>query len=219
MKPDLPDWRLASAYPVEAPARWWAWQFLRRNPSYQSDYAQWAAAITQHAADYDKVDMPDATPMLERWGIVAMLNPADDAHHLTPIASPSPRPIHHAMERPRIHEVVLKFDLRYPIDRQIEYAKAYLMGQAEHQQRVHEFRGSTPLKFSAKGPHKRKLPEYLRALDASLEGATVREVAETLYPRLARELTRDAGMVRAEEAISRGQELSDSGYRDLMAWA
>lgn len=219
MKPDLPDWRLASAYPAEAPRQWWAWQFLRRNRDYQSDYAQWAAAITQHAADYDKVDMPDATPMLERWGIVAMLNPADDAHHLPPIASPPPRPIHHAMERPRIHEVVLKFDLRYPIDRQIEYAKAYLMGQAEHLQRVHEFRGSTPLKFSAKGPHKRKLPEYLRALDASLEGATVREVAETLYPRLARELTRDAGMVRAEEAISRGQELSDSGYRDLMAWA
>lgn len=38
MKPDLPDWRLASAYPAEAPARWWAWQFLRRNLDYQSDW-------------------------------------------------------------------------------------------------------------------------------------------------------------------------------------
>jgi hypothetical protein len=63
------------------------------------------------------------------------------------------------------------------------------------------------------------LPEYLRALDASLAGAKAREIAETLYPHLARELTRDPGMVRSEEAILRGRELSDSGYRDLMAWA
>lgn len=219
MKPDLPDWRLASAYPAAAPARWWAWQFLRRNPDYQSDYAKWVADEARYIADDENVDRPDESPFLDRWGVIVMWNPADPDRQATPRESCLPRPIHHAVERPRLHEAVMKFDLRYPIDRQIEYAKAYLMGQVEHLQRVHEFRGSTPVKLSAKGPHKRKLPEYLRALDASLEGATAREIAETLYPHLARELTRDPGMVRAEEAISRGRELSDSGYRDLMTWA
>ncbi|HAG75166.1 MAG TPA: hypothetical protein DCL53_06870 [Thauera sp.] len=216
---DLPDWRDSSAYPKEAAARWWAWQFLRRNRDYQTDYAQWAAAMARYTTDYENVDKPDDAPFLDRWGVIVMWDPVDPDHHATPSDSWLPRPIHHAVERPRLHEAVMKFDLRYPIDRQIEYAKAYLMGQVEHLQRVHEFRGSTPVKFSAKGPHKRKLPEYLRALDASLAGATVREIAETLYPHLARELTRDAGMVRAEEAISRGRELSDSGYLDLMTWA
>lgn len=219
MNLELPDWRLAPAYPAEAPARWWAWQFLRRNLDYQSDYAQWAAAEARYIADYENLDPPDGSPFLDRWGVIVMWNPADPDHQATPRESCLPQPIRHGMERPRLHEAVMKFDLRYPIDRQIEYAKAYLMGQVEHMHRVHEFRGSNPVKFSAKGPHRRKLPEYLRALDASLGGATVREVAETLYPNLARELTRDPGMVRAEEAISRGRELSDSGYRDLMTWA
>lgn len=215
----LPDWRDAAQYPAEAPPQWWAWQFLRRNRDYQSDYSQWSAALAQHAADYDNIDAPDAAPLLERWGIRVLWDPADPSHHLTPTTSALPTPIHHAMERRRIHEVVMKFDLRYPIDRQIEYAKAYLMQEVRFLDRVHQSRGTPKSKFTAKGPHKRKLPEYLRALDASTARATVREIAETLYPHLARQLTRDSGIVRAEDALARGRELADSGYIDLMMWA
>lgn len=218
MEAALPDWRDAAQYPAEAPAQWWAWQFLRRNCAYQADYAQWAAAEALHAADFDSVDAPDESPLLERWGIRVLLDPADPAHHLIPLTSVLPTPLHHAMERPRIHEVVMKFDLRYPIDRQIEYAKGYLMQQVGFLDRVHQARRAPIPKFTAKGPHKRKLPEYLRALDAAAAGATVRAVAETLYPHLARELTRDPGITRAENALARGRELADSGYLDLMTW-
>ena len=39
----LPDWRDESAYPAPnaLSARHWAWQFLRRNPDYQADFARW----------------------------------------------------------------------------------------------------------------------------------------------------------------------------------
>ena len=44
MVPDwLPDWRNAGAYPApsELNLTSWAWQFLRRNPEYQNDVADW----------------------------------------------------------------------------------------------------------------------------------------------------------------------------------
>ncbi|CAL94481.1 DUF2285 domain-containing protein [Azoarcus olearius] len=215
---DSIDWRDAAHYPTEATPHWWAWQFLRRNREYQADYAEWSAAFAQYLADFDNIDRPDETPFLERWGIHVLWDPAEPDQHLVSLDTCLPKQIHHAMERPRLHEAVMKFDLRYPIDRQIEYAKGQLMEQAAGLQRTYISRGSVPVKFSAKGPHKRKLPEYLRALDASLAGAKVREIAEVLYPHLARELTRDAGMVRAEDALARGRELADSGYRDLIVW-
>ena len=43
-KPDwLPDWRDEKAYPKpeKLDREQWAWQFLRRNPDYQSDHARW----------------------------------------------------------------------------------------------------------------------------------------------------------------------------------
>ncbi len=38
-----PDWQNESAYTQTLEAREWAWEFLRRNPEYQRDYAHFAA--------------------------------------------------------------------------------------------------------------------------------------------------------------------------------
>lgn len=47
-----PDWRNASAYPLEAKDlsdSQWAWEFLRRNPDYQKDYEHFAGLPSYHA--------------------------------------------------------------------------------------------------------------------------------------------------------------------------
>lgn len=55
-KPDwLPDWRDETAYEDHGDDfRAWAWEFLRRNPEYQADYARWEALP-------DSVVAPDGT--------------------------------------------------------------------------------------------------------------------------------------------------------------
>ena len=46
--PWLPSWRNSKGYPsITAPLRQWAWEFLRRNPDYQNDLAQFSLPLPQ----------------------------------------------------------------------------------------------------------------------------------------------------------------------------
>lgn len=216
---ELPDWRDGEQYPNpnDRPPAWWAWQFLRRNPEYQADYRQWAEYSDRYVDEHGVVPQDD-WQLLEKWRIKMMPDPREANYVLLPLSHYAPEPQHRGCGRPALHECVLKFDLRYSVDRQIEYAAEYLKLQKEHFYRVHDARGTTPEKFTAKGSQIRKLAEYLRALDAKLSGAKPLEIAAVLYPLLGRVLTRDPGPARAEFACKAGKMLSEGGYIDLASW-
>ncbi|MEJ0024923.1 MAG: DUF2285 domain-containing protein [Rhizomicrobium sp.] len=67
------DWRDSANYHwmTELPRTAWAWEFMRRNPSYRDDFSQ-------HSAGPQESNEPEHLAAL-RWGLLRFENPCDDA--------------------------------------------------------------------------------------------------------------------------------------------
>lgn len=100
-------------------------------------------------------------------------------------------------------EAILRFDLRFRIDRQIENAELIL--EALEAKRPKE-------RVRAKGQQLKNLPKYLRAFDAACAGATLTNIAYMLYPGL------DPGTIKqaAYRAVKSGKDLVNEGYKDML---
>lgn len=73
-----PDWRNENTYNYTAKLSraGWAWEFLRRNPKFQSDYARVMAKAPKVRRRTSRVsEMPE----LKRWGVVWCDPPSEDA--------------------------------------------------------------------------------------------------------------------------------------------
>ena len=271
----FPDWKESSEYP-KCFEEWgvfkWVWEFLRRNPDYQSDFAHFSSipAYTDDGktgklsgtslATWEPMEYrycnPDSLPgelgadyiarmeaagieyeeepleeyLSAKWRILYLIDPLNpnawiekDAQVCLLIPSDGrfaglPEEVFDNSPD-RFGEVTMRFDLRYPIDRQIEFSKQLLMQRLEQIEEECSLRGKKFDKRFAPKTHKNKLPEYLRAYDAFSSGARTAEVAEVLYPHLDRMLTRDPGITKAENAIKVGRSLVEGGYYDMMRWA
>ncbi|MCC4114658.1 DUF2285 domain-containing protein [Aromatoleum toluclasticum] len=182
------------------------------------------------AAGLEFTELPLGEYLTGKWGIDSLLNPANpddwcfDDGTGNAISLTSPRlggrqvpsevELLHGFEgADEWYERSIRFDLRKPIDRQIEEAQRILLFEREEIRRERDF----PT-VSAPKIHKRKLPEYLRAFDAASVSATVAEIAEWMYPKLPRQLPRDAGITRAEHAVRQGRWYVQRGYFELMLW-
>jgi hypothetical protein len=200
----LPDWRDASAYPTtDAPLKEWRWQFLRRLPAYQADFAALSldgarkiADTTVRAAPGDLSAGPfrawlqkKAPPeRIAQYGAQYLLDPA------------CPHPLGQRQEGARCDVIAdldqqqkamdeghyaITFDLRGSIKEQITAARAVLTAEAKK-------RG-----FGAGRDTRTHWSRHLRVLDAlatGVNGADIAHAFETDYatvekwPALARKV-------------------------------
>jgi hypothetical protein len=130
----LPDWRNQSQYPNPTTTTGveWAWQFLRRNPAYQRQYAtlrrKMGAGLTMPAGV--------AKDFIEQFGI-ATLPPPDPAQPSPTLSFCSVHSIQKPSNWPAGREfafstvldydqVLVWFDLNWPINHQLISAKKLL---------------------------------------------------------------------------------------------
>ena len=197
MKPNwLPDWRDKDQYPdphktseVE-----WAWEFLRRNPEYQKMWEQaffykylYSSAAVDALLQRIKKERGlrhvnteqrsfAQARFMERFRLVtAPPDPAEPNAKLLfsgQLLRFAQKQMHGQYEvRTNLlnGQILVWFDLNWPIERQLENAKQLLHAKApgaeERRIRFAPFRN------------------YLRLLDAECCGATAGERAEEIYPR------------------------------------
>lgn len=201
----LPNWRKASDYhfPLDFPDRRWAWEFLRRNPEYQKDFA---SALSRFLSKTDEfggsaADIPEllrrggtlamtgagwnSDPMdpgfylpvdeKDRWGLhFGLLNPATDApSHLT---------FNSGVGRVRFlakGELLEGEGLDYPwvkFDLHLPL-KPQFDAAAGFIERIRDHLKIKP----RRAKHHRKLwSHYLRLLDADLDERTPKQIADAL---------------------------------------
>ncbi len=225
----LPDWTKPHQYPdpKTTSLRQWAWEFLRRNPEYQQLWEKFDALppgpIYEGRSAYAYMDIRERFE--KEFGI---LDPA--APPMT-IADPDfkwrlrftnpPRywilPIDwledDEFEMPEIDlehsaEVVLKFDVRLPLPRQINSAKMILETQAKRLAKAGLLGGERA--------QIKKYQNYLRILDAKLSGATSKAIATDILG-IKNDNPDYRGRVR--ETFKAAKQLRDRDYRLLSALA
>jgi Uncharacterized conserved protein (DUF2285) len=202
--------------PADTTLHRWAWEFLWRNPKFQSEFE--AAESAQLA-----LEATGALPLAWnerpigalawRWGIrrISFIWPG---HEKTPVElDVAPRALAHVRIRGREQWIVaaperpdrmaFEFDLAAPIDPQLERARRALLTNQK-------------LKFPAQNRQRvqpEKLRDYLRVLDATQADATTREMLDVFSAERADAL--DAKVLNRWK--HRALELRDGGYRGLLA--
>lgn len=215
----FPDWSDANQYPKES-SDWtytqWAWEFLRRNQSYQSEFIE-----TQNIPDgADKLCR--SFEVARKYDLaVGMLNPFEVTAWKLPDESifvRYPRFSVNEVDLFAPFKVSLTFDISLPLDAQLREAKGML------ELRVAELSKSKPRLFSKVPPliQKReripfqKLVNYLRVLDADQAGAAEPEIAKELFPKLDNDsMSKYAGNVRVQNHLMAAKKLRDGAYRKL----
>lgn len=146
-----PDWRDPEQYPDPHTTSMlqWAWEFLRRNPEYQTDYAEWIKPPTSFTSDPEELER-----LGDKWAVGSREEqlwahyrskyplkwPVDPAtnfgkeveNSLLRIGGPQYGWYHPknkasvALEASRPGDVVMRFNVGEPISGQIERAKNVL---------------------------------------------------------------------------------------------
>lgn len=197
------DWRDTRRYAhtVEFGLHRWALEFLWRNPEFRAEYNAVIARLRQPDGslllNVDSIDLE-----LARWGVRSFRGIGEALPGDSPwMFDLAPRILRSDAPASTVR-LVLEFDIDTPLDPQLERARHML--NAQQQKRFPELkRGRNQVQ---------KFPLYLRVLDATAVGASVREMAEvfaTQVPDLDERTVRNWKM--------RAIKLRDGGYRDLIA--
>ncbi|WP_394893328.1 transcriptional regulator domain-containing protein [Mesorhizobium sp. AaZ16] len=78
-----PDWHHDSAYDYVSrlPRTAWAWEFLRRNPKFQRDYAKTAPAFTvRRHAEIGIIELTTGASPITQWNLLFRGCPATGRH-------------------------------------------------------------------------------------------------------------------------------------------
>jgi hypothetical protein len=229
----LPNWQNPRKYPDPAKASRldWAWQFLRRNPDYQRMWSTLIAPnynpvhvdrslervnsrISDRVRRYLK-DYMGHYPLhvfQQRFGIVTVpLNPAEPKpkiHFAAQYVRYSRKPLNRPgsiSTTPQDDEVLIWFDLKWPIEAQLKKSKALLTKQIKERPL-----SGVPFKFRYRPD---QYPKYLRLLDAKESSASDRIVAAALYPHLPNKYPDYAGDHQVGDDRAVAEQLRDSPYR------
>ncbi len=236
-KPDwLPDWKDITKYPdpEKVTGRVWAWEFLRRNPQYQQLWEESAAlpksvGFIYHESFSNLEKRLEITERFEKeFGVRAPAPPSMAStdpdfewrpmfidqhikHRMKPVGWPEdeePYLIDEVLHDPA--EVVIWFNLRWPLAHQVEAAEKLLEGQ-ENSLLAREIIDDNNHKM--KSQH---FQDYLRISDAAAMGAAPKEIAETIFG-FADEYPDHKGQQRVSHALKRAKWLRDAGFRFLIA--
>lgn len=232
-----PDWREPSAYTfyMDLSAAAWAWQFLRRNSQYQTDWEWFTRTWQSLEQDYGSpphrdftrwrqdprayrksstAGVDDEEPLLIecwmglKWGYYKFpLDPAMDFPELGKVLLwrevETVPPVLDSSNMDYLAadpaQVALGFDLRLPLQEQLESAKRILVGLR------HKLRSAERTGRSAGNPPESWLL-MLRLLDAESCGATLEEISHLLQ--------------RSQEScqlhLQQAQQLVCGGYRQML---
>lgn len=189
----MPDWRKASQYsfPDDFPRPRWAWEFLRRNLEYRKD---WADALVREAEAWDSPDVSDIRIIVEsagdapeddrrtavskfatKWLLQASLFDPNLDHPPGPIFEPDFGLLAFMLRGATFQArgldfPIAEFNLRLPLAPQLEAIEGQLRS-------AQESRRIQPRKFKN---HRKHWVQYLRLLDADLDGRTPKQIADAL---------------------------------------
>ncbi len=222
-KPDwLPDWTDITKYPdpKKATGRVWAWEFLRRNPQYQQRWEEYSASGSGDRLMYIRPrfetefavlspvppSMPFTHPDFE-WRLRFTTQSA--MHWILPVGWEDIE----GFELPEIDldhpaEVLVKFDLRVPLNPQLRNARKVLETEAERLTGAGVLSGEPRAWFD-------KYQKYLRVLDAKLSGVNRKTMAVEILDIKNDDPEYQKGQV--DYAFRAAKRLRDKDYRFLAA--
>lgn len=225
-----PNWRNADDYKFaeELPFAGWAWEFLRRNPVYLSDWEKAKISLGKLGEKYPCLSQEEWMSLFRdeqlhfsiiviarKWGLEPILPNPDEPFH--PVSQNwiqagrsiiGPSPDWDLWGDPRY--MVLAFDLTRPIYDQIKMAESEF--NSKRDARVKD--GVIELI-----PVKRDLSglwiHYLRVLDAEIGGATISQMAAVLVPNKENEYPEYAGNKTINNWLTAARKLRDVEYIGL----
>jgi len=200
----LPNWQNPDDYrfPRNFPAYRWAWEFLRRNPDYRTEWSAVLSRFRSKTGEFQEhkdwierlrrgedlvfpdelgTDNPDdplfRLPVVEakKWGLRVLVNPFTD--HPADLGFHPGEALYAMKEGASLKSrgpayPIVVFDLHYQLKPQIEA----LLPRLEH---VRKSLG-IELKQVKHKKHRQLWPRYLRLLDADLDRRTLRQIADVL---------------------------------------
>lgn len=185
----MPDWCNPADYhfPHDLPDYYWAWEFLRRNPDYRKD---WESAlsrflkgtvITRRSRDPDTPDFYLPVAEKEKWSLGwGLVNPNTDRPSYLSLAISYATVNFVTGNKVQLVPNGLRypwavFDLELPLKPQVARVLKILQDyQAVHMKDLHKVK---PRRIKH---HPNLWPDYLRLLDADLDGRTLKQIATAL---------------------------------------
>jgi hypothetical protein len=226
LKPDwLPNWIEPRAYPDPHALilNQWAWEFLRRNPRYQQDWAEKVEPVVTSTGAFDnslisKELDAEITAIEEKYGIMMAQDPREGrwppsfrSDFVTMYECPrSFNSVRWAIQVDR-DELYVKFNLRRPIGGQIEEVRGWI----ENRQRDLVNSRLIP-KPRRTRQWRDKWPMYLRVLDARAAGASLNEIAGILVPDTPNSYPEFKGRDAIRKGLTAARRLRDGGYLHML---
>ncbi|MFU2207243.1 transcriptional regulator domain-containing protein [Solidesulfovibrio sp. C21] len=218
-----PNWQDESCYlyTVKLNNTGWAWEFLRRNTAYCSE---WDNLVKLEEGKIGWWIPNEGHSEAEKWGLssgyispaatgfqVMELNKDQLFFDLSPgIVSGNVGNIERYSSEPKERKIMMRdgqlafaFDLCLNINDQIDYAKRILK---DAQKAIHHF-GPRPISIKK---HKQNWPDYLRILDGIHCGCSFSAIGEIVYPG------NDDPGDRAKKAHKTARSLAEKDYRVIM---
>lgn len=129
---------------------------------------------------------------------------------------PWPRPGSAEYQSPLVKdaEVILWFDLNWPLDQQLANAKKFLTARATQLTARATQKALKPFRFQPKGYQR-----YLRLLDARAVGAKNSEMARILYPHLRNEYPEYDGNRQVRSDLRTAERLRDRDFLRIVGGA
>jgi Uncharacterized conserved protein (DUF2285) len=219
----LPDWTKQADYTalrrqlaLRGRTTVWAWEFLRRSPSYREF---WKDKIQPFAND-DCISRdaagnwwPYHDELKAKFGVDRPSPPqsATPAHFTANYVTWVPND---GRELQRIsldeHQIAIIIDLARPLNTQFQRARQ----SAEREQKYQRQAGEIAFKMARSRVD--QYVTYLRILDAYEAGANPSYIANLIFPNLANEYPDCTAQKRLCDARKAALELRDGGYRSLL---
>ena len=203
----LPDWRDESQYPSkDAKVTDLIWEFLRRSPSFQKDFA--------NCPEKQSGSRKECRELAGKYGlrfpfVFCPPTSANDALVLLDTHN-SPRILGYELsyKDPEETDATVVIDLLHPIDRQLERLGPILKSLQESLKKGgHE--------IIERRNHLKKMPAYLRVLDAYSYGVDKSEIAAKIFPGSKNNYPDYSGRRRVEATYAAAAKIRDGGYRWL----
>jgi hypothetical protein len=178
---DSNDYKLMKDYSPER----WAWEFLRRNPEYREDWKKLTNGLSEKEKKYFL-----HFRSCEKWGLKNYLDPDMENPNICGFIPPGGDPkaiyqldpkthlfIDRARPNPKTGEIILRFNVKEPINPQIEVAKKKLM---EFQEETMKNENGIRKAFK---PRREEWITLIRLLDAMADRTSNKEIARALFPK------------------------------------